>query len=104
MSYIIKIIVIGAGATLIVDTWVYFLGLFRIKSLDYRFVGRWISCFPKGKFLHKNIMKTEPVKGELFLGWLAHYLIGINLAALISLFYGKSGLKIRTFILQYYLE
>jgi hypothetical protein len=89
MNYIIKTFVIGIGATITVDIWIYFLGLFNIKSLDYRFVGRWIGNFPKGKFLHKNIMQTETVKGELFIGWLAHYLIGINFAVLISLLYGK---------------
>ena len=89
MYYVLKIIVIGVGATLTVDVWTYFLGLFNIKSLDYRFVGRWISNFPIGKVFHKNIMQTEPVKGELFIGWLAHYLIGINFAILLFLFYGK---------------
>lgn len=89
MYYVLKIIVIGVGATLTVDVWTYFLGLFNIKSLDYRFVGRWISNFPMGKVFHKNIMQTEPVKGELFIGWLAHYLIGINFAILLFLFYGK---------------
>ncbi len=89
MYYVLKIIVIGVGATLTVDVWTFFLGLFNIKSLDYRFVGRWISNFPMGKVFHKNIMQTEPVKGELFIGWLAHYLIGINFAILLFLFYGK---------------
>lgn len=89
MNYVIKIIGIGIGATLTVDIWIYFLGLFNIKSLDYRFVGRWISNFPMGKVFHKNIMQTEPVKGELFIGWLAHYLIGINFTILLFLFYGK---------------
>ncbi len=89
MYYVLKIIVIGVGATLTVDVWTYFLGLFNIKSLDYRFVGRWISNFPMGKVFHKNIMQTEPVKGELFIGWLAHYLIGINFTILLFLFYGK---------------
>ena len=89
MYYVLKIIVIGVGATLTVDVWTFFLGLFNIKSLDYRFVGRWISNFPMGKVFHKNIMQTEPVKGELFIVWLAHYLIGINFAILLFLFYGK---------------
>jgi hypothetical protein len=93
MNYLLKIIVIGIGSTLIVDLWIWFLGLFNIKSLDYRFVGRWIGSFPKGKFFHSNIMNTEPVNGELILGWTSHYLIGITFSFLPFIFYGSEWLK-----------
>jgi hypothetical protein len=93
MNYILKVIIIGIGATLIVDVWGYFLGLFNIKSLDYRFLGRWIGNFPKGVFFHKNIINTKSVKGELFIGWIAHYLIGINLSFLPYVFYGNEWIE-----------
>lgn len=89
MNDFLKITIIGVGATLLVDIWIYFLGLFNIKSLDYRFVGRWIGNFPKGKFYHKSIMETEAVKGELLIGWSAHYLIGIGFAFMMFIIYGK---------------
>lgn len=54
MYNVLKIVLIGIGATLTVDIWIYVLGLFNIKSLDYRFVGRWIGNFPKGKFFIKT--------------------------------------------------
>ncbi len=93
MNTILKIIIIGIGATLAVDFWVVLLKVFNIKSLDYRYVGRWIANFPKGKFFHKNIMMTTPVHGELFIGWVTHYLIGITFAFLLVIFYGEAWLE-----------
>jgi hypothetical protein len=93
MVTILKIFLIGIGATLLVDIWVYILGLLKIKSLDYRYVGRWIANFPSGKFYHNNIMNAQPVKGELFLGWTAHYLIGTTFAFLLVVLYGEPWLE-----------
>jgi energy-converting hydrogenase Eha subunit B len=92
MITILKIILIGIGATFLVDIWAFTLNIFKIKSLDYRYVGRWIANFPQGKFFHKNIMNTPPVKGEIILGWTAHYLIGITFAFLLIVFYGETWL------------
>jgi len=89
---ILKTLVIGVGATLAIDLWVTLLKLFKIKSLDYRYVGRWIGYFLKGKFFHNNIMKTPPIKGELFLGWTVHYLIGITFAFVLVAIFGTSWL------------
>ncbi|QQS37075.1 MAG: DUF2938 domain-containing protein [Ignavibacteriales bacterium] len=89
---ILKIFAIGIGATLLVDLWSYVLGLFNIKSLDYRYVGRWILNFPNGKFFHKNIMTTTPIEGEILTGWLAHYSIGVSFAFLLFFLYGKNWL------------
>ena len=48
--------------------------------------------FPKGKFVHRNILATKPVHGELAIGWAAHYLIGISFAFLLVLVYGNEWL------------
>lgn len=93
MNDFIKIIMIGVGATLLVDIWIYLLSLFNIKSLDYRFVGRWIGNFSKGIFYHKNIIRTKPVKAELLIGWSAHYLIGIGFAVILFITYGKNWIN-----------
>ena len=93
MYYVLKIIVIGVGATLTVDIWNYFLGLFNIKSLDYRFVGRWIGNFVNGKFYHSNIMMTPPIQNELFIGWTAHYLIGISFSFVLIILFGNEWLE-----------
>jgi len=92
MSTILKIIIVGIGATLAIDFWTILLKLFNIKSLDYRLVGRWIGNIPKGKFFHNKIFDTPPIPYELIIGWTAHYLIGITFAFLLVAVYGESWL------------
>jgi hypothetical protein len=87
-----KILLIGIGATLAVDAWTFILGLFKVSSLDYRYVGRWIGGFPGGIFVHKNIMAAKPVRREAVIGWTAHYLIGISFAFLLVMVYGETWL------------
>jgi Protein of unknown function (DUF2938) len=89
----LKILLIGIGATLAIDIWVSALKLFKIKSLDYRFVGRWIGNFPKGKFFHNKIQDTPPVPHELLIGWTVHYLIGITFAFILIAVYGVGWLE-----------
>ncbi|MFO7525175.1 MAG: DUF2938 domain-containing protein [Ignavibacteriaceae bacterium] len=93
MNILLKISAIGIGATLILDLWNYLLSLFDIKSLDYRFIGRWIGNFINGKFYHTNIMITPPVQNELFIGWTAHYLIGISFSFVLILVFGNEWLE-----------
>jgi hypothetical protein len=83
---ILKTIAIGIGATIAIDLWVTFLKLFKIKSLDYKYVGRWIRNFPNGKYFHNKIQDTPPIPHELILGWTVHYLIGIIFAFTLMLF------------------
>ncbi len=74
-------LVIGTGATAVMDAW----GFARTKVLgmprtDYALVGRWLAYLPRGRFRHDPIAKTPPVKGERLIGWVAHYAIGIGFA------------------------
>ena len=92
MNIIIKIIAIGIGATILLDIWNYILSLLDIKSLDYRFVGRWIGNFVNGKFYHKNIMIAPALQNELFIGWTAHYLIGISFSFFLIFVFGNEWL------------
>ncbi|WP_120512747.1 DUF2938 domain-containing protein [Photobacterium salinisoli] len=83
-DFILRAIALGVGATLVMDLWALFLKVcFKIPSLNYSMVGRWIGHFPKGQFAHANIGKAEPVAGETLLGWTAHYAIGICFAAVL---------------------
>lgn len=89
---ILKTLAIGIGATLAIDLWVFVLKIFKIKSLEYRYVGRWIGNFPKGKFFHNKIQDTLPIPHELIIGWTAHYLIGITFAFILIAVYGTAWL------------
>jgi hypothetical protein len=42
-------------------------------------IGRWTGYLLRGKFRHTDILQTPPLRGELVLGLVAHYLIGIVL-------------------------
>lgn len=84
IEWVTRAVLIGAGATVLMDLW----GLLQkhvLKNppLDYRFLGRWIGSLPRGRFVHENIRQSPPVRGELALGWSAHYLIGISFAGLL---------------------
>ena len=43
-------------------------------------IGRWVGYLLRGKFKHMDILQTPPLRGELVLGLVAHYSIGIALA------------------------
>ncbi|WP_269502488.1 DUF2938 domain-containing protein [Burkholderia sp. IMCC1007] len=80
---LLRILLIGAGATLVMDVWALFRRrVFGIPSLDYALVGRWLGHMMRGRFRHASIVAAPPVPGERALGWIAHYAIGIAFAVL----------------------
>lgn len=82
-EFILRVLFMGVGATIVMDLWAVFLKLFGIKGLNFSFLGRWIGHLPQGQWFHESIAKSAPVKGELLMGWCAHYSIGISFAALL---------------------
>lgn len=76
-------VAIGAGATLVMDAWLQLLRRLGIASLSFALVGRWVGHLARGRVRHAAIAKAAPVRGELALGWLAHYATGIAFAALL---------------------
>ncbi|WP_421920271.1 DUF2938 domain-containing protein [Marinifilum sp.] len=93
MNFLFQTILIGIGATIFMDVYSLVLNIFGIKTLDYRFVGRWIGHFFNGKFCHAAIIKTTPVRYEQFIGWTAHYMIGITFAFALVLIFGEQWLQ-----------
>ncbi len=79
---------LGVGATMVMDLWALLLRQFGVRSLDFALLGRWLGHLPEGRFVHESIAKAAPVKGELLLGWSAHYTIGISFAALLLATFG----------------
>jgi hypothetical protein len=77
-------LLIGVGATLLMDVWAIVLKrMFGVPSLDYAMVGRWLGSMWECRFTHKNIAESPPVAGERVIGWAAHYSIGIFFAWLL---------------------
>jgi hypothetical protein len=87
---VVRAVLIGAGGTLAMDLWAAVLRRFGIPSLSFALLGRWIGHLPRGRFAHASIANAEPVRGELLIGWCAHYSIGIGFAALLI---GTFGLE-----------
>ncbi|NSL86269.1 DUF2938 domain-containing protein [Chitinophaga sp. Mgbs1] len=88
-ALIVYSLIIGIGATIFMDIYaIVNRTFFKIPSLDYRLLGRWIGHFKEGVFAHTSIMQAKPVKGERIIGWIAHYLIGITFAFLLLLIWG----------------
>ena len=81
IDYILGGIAIGAGATLVMDLWNLFLKrTFRIPSLNYCLLGRWLRHMPAGTLRHVNITAAPQKPFECTVGRIAHYTIGIVLA------------------------
>lgn len=78
----------GAGATLVMDLWALLLKQLGVPSLDFALLGRWLGHLRDGQWMHERIAAAPPVRGELALGWIAHYTIGISFAALALAVFG----------------
>ena len=74
---------IGVAATAGIDLWALLLKRgFRIPSLNYCLLGRWVLHLPGGTLVHRSIGAAPPKAGECATGWAAHYGIGVGLAVL----------------------
>jgi hypothetical protein len=77
-------VLVGAGATAILDLWSLARARFSAAPLpDYGMVGRWLAYLPRGRFFHRPISAAQKVRQENLIGWTAHYLIGMGFAAIL---------------------
>lgn len=83
LQTIAHVALIGVGATILMDAWLLLLRRMGVQSLSFAFVGRWVGHLARGTVVHSAIAKAQPVPGELVLGWLVHYGVGIGFAGLL---------------------
>jgi hypothetical protein len=84
MNLLLSTVIIGIGATAIMDAWgIVRRPLLGLPPPDYGLVGRWIAYMPRGRFRHASIAAAAPVRGERVVGWTAHYLTGIAYAGIL---------------------
>ena len=94
MDKLIFIALTGIGATAIMDLWAIIRRqLFSIPSTNWGIVGRWIAYMTYGQFRHDSITTSPTIRGEQFIGWVAHYLIGIGYAAILVVSCGKAWIN-----------
>ncbi len=88
MELVLRGIFIGAGATLTMDAWAALLRKLGVPSLNFALLGRWIGHLRDGRLRHESIASAPSVRGELLIGWAAHYAIGVSFAGLLLAIFG----------------
>lgn len=89
LEFVTRAALIGIGATAVLDLCVQFAKrVLGLPGSNWARVGRWFGHFPRGRFVHDNIAEASPVRGELIIGWTAHYAIGITYSALLLAIWG----------------
>ena len=89
LEFVVRAVLIGAGATALLDLWSLFATrAFGVAAPNWGLVGRWIGHFPQGRFMHDNIAKATPIHGERVIGWCTHYAVGVIYAALLLAIWG----------------
>ena len=87
------VVLIGIGATLLMDMWALLLKALGVPTLNYAMVGRWAGHLPRGRWSHTAISTAAPIPGELALGWTIHYAVGIAFAAVLPAIWGAGWLE-----------
>ncbi|WP_271411491.1 DUF2938 domain-containing protein [Pseudomonas sp. Q1-7] len=87
---IIRITLIGVGATAVMDLWLNLLRLLGAQTLNFALIGRWVGHLPRGRIAHAAIAQATPVPGERALGWITHYAVGVLFAALLVVLFGSA--------------
>jgi hypothetical protein len=98
-DYLWRAIVIGAGATALMDLWAIVLKTaFGLPLPNWGMVGRWFAHLPRGTVFHDDIGKAAPVPNEKAIGWIAHYAIGILYAGVLLAVAGPGWAANPTFL------
>lgn len=74
---------IGIGATAVMDAWLLLLKHLGVPTLNFAFIGRWVGHLFRGQFAHAAIAKAVPIRGELAWGWITHYAVGMAFATVL---------------------
>jgi Protein of unknown function (DUF2938) len=88
-----RVALIGVGATVVMDIWLQLLKWLNVPTLNFAFIGRWVAHAIRGRCTHVAIAKSAPMKGELAIGWLVHYAVGIAFAFVLAALYGLAWAK-----------
>ncbi|WP_213877366.1 DUF2938 family protein [Pseudomonas sp. dw_358] len=98
-TFLSHAILLGIGATALLDLWNLLLNrLFSLPLPPWHLVGRWFAGLPHGLLVRREgIPNCTPVSGELAIGWVMHYVVGILFAAALLLIWGMQWAATPTF-------
>lgn len=85
-------IILGTIATVFFDLWLLSQKLMGRRILNFALLGRWIGHFKHLKFVHKSIAEAPAIPLEFIIGLIAHYVIGVGIAALLILSFHEQWL------------
>ena len=77
MTTLINVLIIAFVANIVMDVYEFLLERLLGKTRDWHLVGRWVANIPKGSFILDTNDETLAIPGELALGWIFHYVVGI---------------------------
>ncbi len=81
MDLLMTGIAVGVLGTIMMDLLnAVFARVGLIQRIDIPMIGRMSRGWTRGRFFYDSPDQVEPVSGELALGYLSHYLIGVGLA------------------------
>lgn len=99
MGLLVKGVVVGFGATVLMDVWAILLWkAFGQSRPNWAPVGRWFWHLKNGVVFHDDIGKAETYAHELALGWLSHYAVGILYGVILALIVGDGWFAAPTFL------
>ena len=94
MNYLVCALVMGVGATAVMDLWaIARRWVFGVSPPNYGLVGRWFAHLARGRFRHESIATSSAVHGERVIGWVAHYVVGVLFAALLLGVWGLAWVR-----------
>lgn len=97
-SVIGHVVLVGIGATMVMDLWLLLLSRLGVPTTSFAMVGRWVGHVARGRFTHAAISRAAPIRFERGLGWLTHYGIGMAYAALMVAALGAAWLEQPAFL------
>ncbi|WP_227320806.1 DUF2938 domain-containing protein [Acidisoma silvae] len=91
-------LLIGIGATILMDIWAFILAAFPGQSRpNWRPVGRWVGHLGNGRVFHDDIAAAAPFALENSMGWVFHYVVGALYGAILVALTGPGWLVHPTF-------
>ncbi|MDH5798954.1 MAG: DUF2938 domain-containing protein [Paracoccaceae bacterium] len=98
-NQIIAGVLMGVGGTVAMDIWALALNrIFGLPMPNWANVGRWSAGVLKGRVFNDDINAVPSVPGELALGWVVHYGVGIVYGVMLALIMGAGWLAAPTFV------
>ena len=90
----LKATLVGVGGTIVLDLYALMMSrVLDVPATNWAMVGRWFGNMVHGQFVQVAMSEAAPVKGELAIGWMAHYAIGIGYGLLLLGLWGKVWLE-----------